>query len=216
MSWMHVFRILLTLSICCWRYQVAALTSEGCYCDNQQHGLVASECFNTSSSGETKDVRGESERQRWDRRLSFPFSFNIQPLLLYVCLKCLVCVCVWIWNWHVHVSTTVPEAFFCVWPVLETLNLFFSLVSSTRLLEVDREVWHSTELEDHSCTAFVCLPLQTECRLGRLLLWKFQETWLDAPTSPQVSCCCVLLRCSSRVINTLWRGEEVCFDKDDF
>ncbi|XP_045922035.1 polycystic kidney disease 1 like 1 [Micropterus dolomieu] len=53
---------------CCARcldegYQVAALTSEGCYCDNRQHGLVARECFNTSSKGGTKDARGESERQ---------------------------------------------------------------------------------------------------------------------------------------------------------
>ncbi|KAL6097956.1 pkd1l1 [Pungitius sinensis] len=39
-------------------YQVAALTSEACYCGNQQRGFVASECFNTSSSGGTKDDRG--------------------------------------------------------------------------------------------------------------------------------------------------------------
>ncbi|KAM6908104.1 polycystin-1-like protein 1 [Lycodopsis pacificus] len=42
-------------------YQVAALTSEACYCGDQQHGLVASECFNTSSKGGTKDVRGERQ-----------------------------------------------------------------------------------------------------------------------------------------------------------
>ncbi|XP_054479391.1 polycystic kidney disease 1 like 1 [Anoplopoma fimbria] len=42
-------------------YQVAALTSEACYCGNQQHGLVASECFNTSSNGGTKDVRKERQ-----------------------------------------------------------------------------------------------------------------------------------------------------------
>ncbi|XP_069369205.1 polycystin-1-like protein 1 [Paralichthys olivaceus] len=40
-------------------YQVAALTFESCYCGNhQKHGLVFSECFNTSSSEES-----ESERQ---------------------------------------------------------------------------------------------------------------------------------------------------------
>ncbi|XP_070784659.1 polycystin-1-like protein 1 [Enoplosus armatus] len=44
-------------------YQVAALTSEGCYCGNRQHGLVASECFDTSSNGGTKDIRRETERQ---------------------------------------------------------------------------------------------------------------------------------------------------------
>ncbi|XP_035510575.1 polycystic kidney disease 1 like 1 [Morone saxatilis] len=44
-------------------YQVAALTSEGCYCGNLQQGLVPSECFNTSSDGGTKDVRAESKRQ---------------------------------------------------------------------------------------------------------------------------------------------------------
>ncbi|XP_044033057.1 polycystic kidney disease 1 like 1 [Siniperca chuatsi] len=53
---------------CCARcldegYQVAGLTSGGCYCGNRQHGLVASECFNTSSNAGTKDVKGESKRQ---------------------------------------------------------------------------------------------------------------------------------------------------------
>ncbi|XP_073344382.1 polycystin-1-like protein 1 [Pagrus major] len=43
-------------------YQVAALNTEGCYCGSRQHGLVSCGCFNTSSSGETKDVTGE-ERQ---------------------------------------------------------------------------------------------------------------------------------------------------------
>ncbi|XP_028425777.1 polycystic kidney disease 1 like 1 [Perca flavescens] len=42
-------------------YQVAALTSEACYCGNRQHGLVACECFSTSSNGGTKDVRGERQ-----------------------------------------------------------------------------------------------------------------------------------------------------------
>ncbi|KAK9527852.1 hypothetical protein VZT92_014377 [Zoarces viviparus] len=42
-------------------YQVAALTSEACYCGDHQHGLVATECFNTSSKGGTKDVRGERQ-----------------------------------------------------------------------------------------------------------------------------------------------------------
>ncbi|KAA8580858.1 hypothetical protein FQN60_013816 [Etheostoma spectabile] len=42
-------------------YQVAAVTSEACYCGNWQHGLVAGECFNTSSNGGTKDVRGERQ-----------------------------------------------------------------------------------------------------------------------------------------------------------
>lgn len=64
-----------TFSIRCWRYQVAALTSQACYCGNQQHGFVASECFNTSSSGGTKDDRGE--RQRWDGLLPFPLSFSV-------------------------------------------------------------------------------------------------------------------------------------------
>lgn len=78
------------------------------------------------------------------------------------------------------------------------VNLFSSFpVSPACLLGVDREVWPSTQLKDHFCTAFACLPLQAECRLGRLLLWKFQETWLDAPTSPQVSCYCILHRCRS-------------------
>nr|XP_046227980.1 uncharacterized protein LOC124049909 [Scatophagus argus] len=45
-------------------YQVAALSSEVCSCGNQQGGLVASECLNTSTSGGAKDVRGQSERQR--------------------------------------------------------------------------------------------------------------------------------------------------------
>ncbi|XP_065805230.1 polycystin-1-like protein 1 [Labrus bergylta] len=48
---------------CCARcldegYPVAALTSEACFCGNCQHGLVASECLNTSYSGEMKDVPG--------------------------------------------------------------------------------------------------------------------------------------------------------------
>ncbi|XP_068438427.1 polycystin-1-like protein 1 [Clinocottus analis] len=42
-------------------YQVAALTSEVCYCGNQQHGFVASECFNTTSRGGTKEARGERQ-----------------------------------------------------------------------------------------------------------------------------------------------------------
>lgn len=78
-----------------------------------------------------------------------------------------------------NVSTPVSEAF-CV-----LTCWIFSFLAC--LLEVDQEVWHSTELKDHSCTVFGCLLLQTECRLGRLLSWKFQETWLDAPASPQVS-----------------------------
>ncbi|KAM8822788.1 polycystin-1-like protein 1 [Spinachia spinachia] len=53
-------------AVCCVRcrekgYQVAALTSEACYCGNQQRGFLASECFNTSSSGGTKDERGERQ-----------------------------------------------------------------------------------------------------------------------------------------------------------
>ncbi|KAM9337218.1 polycystin-1-like protein 1 [Symphorus nematophorus] len=44
-------------------YQVAALTSEGCYCVNRQHGLLASKCFNSSPDAGTKDVRGESRRE---------------------------------------------------------------------------------------------------------------------------------------------------------
>ncbi|KAM8731306.1 polycystin-1-like protein 1 isoform 4-T4 [Acanthopagrus schlegelii] len=43
-------------------FQVAAVSSEGCYCGSRLHGLVSCQCFNTSSSGETKDVTGE-ERQ---------------------------------------------------------------------------------------------------------------------------------------------------------
>lgn len=147
--------ILLTPSICCWRYQVAALTSGGCYCGNRQHGLVASECFNTSKSGETKDIRGESERQRWGRLLPFLFSFNAQPLLLYcfrfmswarscwwhkpLCYYFLlkatsftlsktfqIYMCV---NWELTCACEhhSPWSLFCVCPVLDTLNLFFSV-----------------------------------------------------------------------------------------
>ncbi|KAK5877456.1 hypothetical protein CesoFtcFv8_024959 [Champsocephalus esox] len=39
-------------------YQVAALTSEACYCGNEQHGLLFGECFNTSADEGTKEVRG--------------------------------------------------------------------------------------------------------------------------------------------------------------
>lgn len=199
----NVFRwagcsIWLTFSICCWRYQVAALTSEDCYCGNWQHGLAAIECFNTSSSGGTKDVRGERERQRWDRLLPFPFSLSLETVLVT--------------DPQVAEGTNLCVAKLYV-------NLFSSFpVSPACLLGVDREVWPSTQLKDHFCTAFVCLPLQAECRLGRLLLWKFQETWLDAPTSPQVSCYCILHRCrswkdysSNCVINAFWLGIKVCF-----
>ncbi|KAM6900540.1 polycystin-1-like protein 1 [Xenentodon cancila] len=44
-------------------YQVAALSSETCYCGNQLHGLVVSGCFNTSSSQRTKGWRVGSEKQ---------------------------------------------------------------------------------------------------------------------------------------------------------
>ncbi|KAF3836008.1 hypothetical protein F7725_028566 [Dissostichus mawsoni] len=39
-------------------YQVAALTSEACYCGNEHHGLLFGECFNTSADEGTKEVRG--------------------------------------------------------------------------------------------------------------------------------------------------------------
>ncbi|XP_042255201.1 uncharacterized protein LOC121888015 isoform X2 [Thunnus maccoyii] len=42
-------------------YQTAALTLERCYCGNQLHGWIVSECFNISSHGGSKDIRGESE-----------------------------------------------------------------------------------------------------------------------------------------------------------
>ncbi|XP_061569536.1 polycystin-1-like protein 1 [Cololabis saira] len=45
------------------RYQVAALSSETCYCGNQLHGLVVSGCFNTSSSQRTKELRVGREKQ---------------------------------------------------------------------------------------------------------------------------------------------------------
>lgn len=173
-----------TFSICCWRYQVAALTSEACYCGNQQHGFVASDCFNTSSSGGTKDDRGE--RQRWDGLLPFPLSFSVTSAPL---------IHAWIHQWPRTAVFFLPSwvkhlrqyhVFFfcvCVWLV----NLVLSSVSPTFLLEVNRDVWPSTELKDHFCTAFVCLRLRTMCRRERLLSWKFLETWLDAPNSPQVA-----------------------------
>lgn len=74
---------------------------------------------------------------------------------------------------------------------------FFFTVCCTCLLEVERDIWQSTERKDPFCTASVCLPLQTKCMLGRLLSWRFLETWLDAPTSPQVSCYFTHCRCCS-------------------
>ncbi|KAE8279963.1 Polycystic kidney disease 1 like 1 Protein abecobe [Larimichthys crocea] len=59
-------------------YQVAALTSEACYCGNQQHGLVASECVNTSTTGGTMDVRGESKSV-----LSLPVGVGQESVALY-------------------------------------------------------------------------------------------------------------------------------------
>ncbi|KAM3593069.1 uncharacterized protein V6R79_005557 [Siganus canaliculatus] len=52
--------------ICCSRclnegYQVAALNSEGCYCGNQEHGLVVSECFGAPSKKGANGVRRESQ-----------------------------------------------------------------------------------------------------------------------------------------------------------
>lgn len=55
-SYMKMCR-LLTYTVCCWRYQVAVLTSEGCYCGNWRSGGG----FNTSSKG------GDGEgRRRWE------------------------------------------------------------------------------------------------------------------------------------------------------
>lgn len=55
---------LLTETVCCWRYQVAVLTSEGCYCGNWRSGGG----LNTSSKG------GERERRRrWECSASIQY-----------------------------------------------------------------------------------------------------------------------------------------------
>lgn len=97
-------------------------------------------------------------------------------------------------NLHVRVTVHSVLELCCVL----LLWIFSFLVTSPCQSVMDRVAWHSTELKDHFCTAFVYPILHTECRPGRLLLWKFQETWLDAPTNPQVSCCSCCCCCFTR------------------
>lgn len=114
---------------------------------------------------------------------AFSFSFNLLSVPQYSLML------------TIH-GSFVCEAFFCLtcpgyfyteWSK-SNFHLFSFPVCCTCLLEAEREIWHSTGLKDPFCTASVCLPLHTECMLGGLLSWRFLETWLDAPASPQVSC----------------------------
>lgn len=47
------------------RFIVAALTTQWCYCGHALQGVRISACFNTSSNGGSREVRGEQGGQRW-------------------------------------------------------------------------------------------------------------------------------------------------------
>lgn len=47
------------------RFIVAALTTQWCYCGHALQGVRVSACFNTSSNGGSREVRGEQGGQRW-------------------------------------------------------------------------------------------------------------------------------------------------------
>lgn len=55
------------------RYEVAALTFDHCYCGGPQqlHGLMV-----RASSTRSLEVRGENERQRWDRETPSTLKFT--------------------------------------------------------------------------------------------------------------------------------------------
>lgn len=102
-----------------------------------------------------------------------------------------------------------PDSFIIYFPFL-SLPVFCPC-----LLVVDQGWWHSTELKDHFCAVWVCLHLHTEFRLERLLLWRFVETWLEAPTSPQVSspyfwsATIFILICQTTYVNTFSVSEQL-------
>lgn len=57
------------------RCQYAALSSETCCCGNQPHTLLVSACFISSLREGTIDVIEGSEKQRWEKALSFSVYF---------------------------------------------------------------------------------------------------------------------------------------------
>lgn len=161
--------------VCYQRFKVAGLTSDGCFCGNWVDDIFASECLNTPHSGDPKNVP-ESKTQRWG------------SLLLFSLIQS--------WNRGFSFMFGSIDGWWLKYFLFFTLNhqmlftfflFFFSCpVLFLYLLEVEMEVWLSTELKDHFCTESVSLSLQTECRLGKLLWWKCQGGWQDAPINPQV------------------------------